>query len=97
MSQVTPLFPQKNLQPLERVMLKTAAKEFALDRLAGVGALTCLMHMVVDWHSSRAEQGFTEYAQAWIAQGNIKGGKGVEALMRDLFGCHEPQPPKGAA
>lgn len=97
MTQVTSLFPRKNLQPVERVLLKTAAKEFALDRLAGVGALTCLMHLVVDWHSSRAEHGFTEYAQAWIAQGNIKGGKGVEALMRDLFGCDQNTPPKGAA
>ncbi len=97
MTQVTSLFPRKNLQPVERVLLKTAAKEFALDRLAGVGALTCLMHLVVDWHNCRAEQGFTEYAQAWIAQGNIKGGKGVEALMRDLFDCNQPQPPKGAA
>ncbi|WP_325436001.1 hypothetical protein [Pseudomonas nitroreducens] len=46
---------------------------------------------------SAIAQHVTEYAQAWIAQGNIKGGKGVEALMRDLFGCREPQPPKGAA
>lgn len=97
MTQVTSLFPRKNLQPTERLLLKTAASEFALDRLAGVGALRCLMILVVDWHSSRAEQGFTEYARAWIAQGNIKGGKGVEALMRDLFGCTQPQPPKGAA
>jgi len=95
MTKVTSLFPRKNLLPLERTLLKTAAKEFAKDRLAGVGALSSLMHLVADWHGSRAEQGFTEYAKAWIAQGNIKGGKGVEALMRDLFGSDEP--PRGAA
>lgn len=95
MSNVTAAQPRKNLTPVERQFLKQGNRAL-LDQTNGRIAAAALMDIVADWHGSRANQGFEQFAKAWIIQGGAKN-KVAYKLLCELFGLDTDPTPRRAA
>ncbi|WP_395589401.1 hypothetical protein [Pseudomonas sp. TR47] len=95
MSTVTAVAPQKILTPVEREFLKKGNR-MMLDQPNGRMGSAALMDIVVDWLSSRSNQGFEQFAKAWIIQGGAKN-KHAYKLLCELFGLDTDPTPRRAA
>lgn len=95
MSKVTAVAPQKILTPVEREFLKKGNR-MMLDQPNGRIGAAALMDIVVDWLGSRSNQGFEQFAKAWIIQGGAKN-KHAYKLLCELFGLDTDPTPRRAA
>ncbi|WP_085710871.1 MULTISPECIES: hypothetical protein [unclassified Pseudomonas] len=94
MSNVTAALPRKSLTVVECKFLKQGNR-LLLDRPNGRIASAAFMDIVADWHASRVNLGFEDFARRWITEGNAKN-KIADKLLRELFGMDEPNPRKAA-
>ncbi|AJO76481.1 hypothetical protein [Pseudomonas sp. MRSN 12121] len=94
MNNVTAALPRKNLTAVERKFLKVGNR-MLLEQTNGRIASAALMDIVSDWHGTRANIGFEQFAKAWITEGNAKN-KIADKLLRELFGMNGPKPRKAA-
>ncbi|KPX26052.1 hypothetical protein ALQ08_00991 [Pseudomonas syringae pv. delphinii] len=94
MSNVTAAVPRKSLTAVECKFLKIGNRQL-LEANNGRMASAALMDIVADWHASRSNVGFEEFAKAWITEGNARSTIATRLLMQ-LFGMNDPDPRKAA-
>ncbi|RRV49013.1 hypothetical protein [Pseudomonas sp. p106] len=95
MSNVTAALPRKSLTAVECKFLKVGNR-MLLEQNNGRIASAALMDIVADWHASRANQSFEQFAKAWIIQGGAKN-KHAYKLLCELFGLDTDPTPRRAA
>ncbi|PLV13059.1 hypothetical protein [Pseudomonas guariconensis] len=95
MGNVTAALPRKSLTGVECKFLKVGNR-MLLDQPNGRIASAALMDIVADWHASRANVGFEQFAKSWITQGNAKN-KHAYKLLCELFGLDTDPTPRRAA
>ncbi|WP_395593368.1 hypothetical protein AB4P93_25065 [Pseudomonas sp. B26140] len=94
MNNVTAALPRKSLTPVECQFLKQGNR-LLLEKTNGRIGSAAFMDIIADWHASRANLGFEDFARRWITEGNAKN-KIANKLLRELFGMDEPNPRKAA-
>lgn len=94
-SNVSAALPRKSLTAVECKFLKVGNR-MLLEQNNGRIASAALMDIVADWHGSRANQGFEQFAKAWIIQGGAKN-KHAYKLLCELFGLDTDPTPRRAA
>ena len=94
MNKVTAALPRKSLTPVEYQFLKQGNR-LLLEKTNGRIGSAAFMDIIADWHASRANLGFEDFARRWITEGNAKN-KIADKLLRELFGMDEPNPRKAA-
>jgi hypothetical protein len=94
MSNVTAALPRKSLTAVECKFLKQGNR-LLLEKTNGRIGSAAFMDIIADWHASRANLGFEDFARRWITEGNAKN-KIADKLLRELFGMDEPNPRKAA-
>lgn len=95
MSNVTAALPRKQLTSVECKFLKLGNRQL-LDQTNGRMASAALMDIVADWHASRANLGFEDFAKRWISEGNAKN-KQADQMLKALFGLDTDPTPRRAA
>ena len=94
MGNVTAALPRKSLTGVECKFLKVGNR-MLLDQPNGRIASAAFMDIVADWHASRANVGFEQFAKSWITQGNAKN-KHAYKLLCELFGLDTDPTPRRA-
>lgn len=87
MSNVQTMAPRKSMSPIECKFLKVGNR-LLLERPNGRIGSAAFMDIVADWHASRANLSFEDFARLWIREGNAKN-KIADKLLRELFGLND--------
>lgn len=95
MGNVTAALPRKSLTGVECKFLKVGNR-MLLEQPNGRIASAALMDIVADWHASRSNVSFEQFAKAWVVEGNAKN-KHADKLLRELFGLDTDPTPRRAA